>query len=31
MGERVDNIRKHIGNEKDNEKVILELLDLLAM
>lgn len=29
MGERIDNIKKLIGKEKDNEKVIFELLELL--
>jgi len=29
MGERVDNIKKLIGQEKNSEKVILELLDLI--
>ena len=30
MGERIDNIKKLIGKEKDSEKVISELLDLLG-
>jgi len=29
MREKIDNIKKLVGKEKDSEKVILELLDLL--